>query len=418
MGVRGAVRARLGDLRSVVAIRPFAIYQTGAVAMTMGFWMQRVAVGWLMWRMTGSETWLGLTAFAELFPAIATGLIGGTLADRSGAPRVLMAGNLVLSALSAVMFALGIAGLLTPWVLLAMMATIGSVAGLIVPSRLAMASWLAPRALLPAALAVNSTAFNLSRFLGPALAGALIVVMPAEWVFVIGATGYATLAASLWRIRAVPPVIVPPPRPAGDNGGAWAVIRKMPQMPVVTGVILIQFALGTLVRPAAELFPAFAEVAFGRGAGALGLLNAALGVGSILGALALARPRPPAAALRLILVSAVVFCLTLPAFAAAPGFALALALLVVHGVAMSGANIAALAFVQIHSPPERLGRILSLYAIVFRSGPALGAFVFGLLAERAGLASAAGLFGAIGLVAVLGLGAFVRRRYRAGGLAL
>lgn len=411
--ILNAARGRLSDLRAVFAIPAFRIYQTGAILMTVGFWMQRVAVGWLIWRMTGSEAWLGLVAFAELFPSILTGLIGGALADRASAPRVMMWGNLGLLGVSLALFLLGVAGQLTPPLVLVLMFVIGAISGLILPARLSMASFLAPMALLPTALAVNSTGFNLSRFIGPALAAGVLVYGPTEWVFGCAVLGYGAFSLALYRLRRTPPQGGRKRRAEGDSGSVWAVIRAMPAAPVVFGVILIQFATGVLIRPASELFPAFAEQVFDRGAAGLGALNAAMGFGAIVGALVLTSNRAPGAALRQILISTLGFAAALIAFVATADFAAALVILVIYGAAMTSSNITALGYVQMNTPIDRLGRVLSIYALVFRAGPALGAFLFGLAAEGAGLRATGLAFGLAGVLAVAGLGAYVLRHFRA-----
>lgn len=405
-----AARGRAADFRAVFRIAPFRIYQTGAILMTVAFWMQRVAVGWLIWQMTGSEAWLGLVAFAELFPAILTGLIGGALADRSSAPQVMFWGNLSLVGVSAALLVLSLAGWLTPWVVLMLMVVIGAISGLILPARLSMATFLVPIALLPTALAVNSTGFNLSRFVGPALAAGILALGQADWVFGISVLGYGAFSFALFLIRDARPHAERAPRAQGDSGSVWAVIRALPGAPVVLGVIVLQFATGVLIRPASELFPAFAETVFHRGVTGLGFLNAALGLGAIVGALAFSRTQTPLAALRQIVGSALLFAAALLAFVATTNFTLALIMLVLHGAAMTSSNIAALGYVQINTPTERLGRVLSLYAVVFRAGPALGAFLFGLSAEGMGLGATGLIFGLAGLAAILGLGAFVINR--------
>jgi MFS family permease len=213
-----AARGRAADFRAVFRIAPFRIYQTGAILMTLGFWMQRVAVGWLIWRMTGSEAWLGLVAFAELFPAILTGLAGGGIADRSSAPVVLFWGNLALVGVSATLLALSLAGGLTPGMVLVLMVLVGGISGLILPARLSMATFLVPVTLLPTALAVNSTGFNLSRFIGPALAAGILAFGPADWVFGFSMLGYGALSLALFRIRNATPQAGRPARAVGDNG--------------------------------------------------------------------------------------------------------------------------------------------------------------------------------------------------------
>ena len=153
------------------------------------------------------------------------------------------------------------------------------------------------------------------------------------------------------------------------------------------------------------MFPAYAEVAFDSGAVGLGLLNAALGVGAILGALALSKARSGSQALRQIVITSIVFALSLLVFSVTGLFWLALLILVVHGSSMAASNIAALAYVQLEAPQDRLGRILALYTIIFRVGPATGAFAFGLTAEVTSLSLTGVAFGLLGLAATLIIGA-------------
>jgi MFS family permease len=405
-----AIRARAADFRAVFSIPAFATYQLGNVVMTTGFWMQRIAVGWVTWQLTESEAWLGLVASAELFPSILTAIWGGALADRHPAPRIMYWGQIASAAIALALALMFFAGALTPWVLVALMVGLGAVSGLLLPARLAMARYLAPPDLLPSALAVNSTGFNLSRFVGPALAAGLLVLGSAGLVFAVAAAGFLALAVALHQIRDVPPQQAPHP---ATRDGIWKITRDLRGTPLILGILVLQFAQGILIRPASELFPAYAEVAFDAGAVGLGLLNAALGVGAILGALGFSKSRGTAQALRQIVLTGAVFALSLLAFSVTGLFWLALCILLVHGASMAASNIAALAYVQLEAPQDRLGRILALYTIIFRVGPAAGAFVFGLTAEVTSLVLAGVSFGLLGLAATLVLGAKLLKQSRA-----
>lgn len=397
-----AIRARAADFRAVFAIPAFATYQLGNVIMTTGFWMQRIAVGWVTWQLTESEAWLGIVASAELFPSILTAVWGGAMADRHPAPRIMYWGQIASALVALGLASAYFADALTPWVIVALMVALGAVSGMLLPARLAMARYLAPPELLPSALAVNSTGFNLSRFVGPALAAGLLVVGSAGLVFAVAAAGFLALAVALHRIRDVPPQQAPHP---ASTDGMLTILSDLRATPVILGILALQFAQGILIRPASELFPAYAEVAFDAGALGLGLLNAALGVGAIVGALAFSKSRGTAQALRQIVTTGAVFALSLLVFSLTGLFWLALAILVVHGAAMSASNIAALAYVQLEAPQDRLGRVLALYTIIFRVGPAAGAFVFGLTAEVTSLSLTGVAFGLLGLAATLIIGA-------------
>jgi len=262
-----------------------AIYQTGNILMTVGFWMQRIAIGWVTWELTGSEFWLGLIAFAELFPSILTAVLGGQLADRHPSTWVMFCGQIASAMVSVAMAVLYAADALTPTMILWVVIFLGAVSGGILPARLAMASYLAPRDLLPTALPVNSTGFNLARFVGPAFAAGLLVIGSATTVFLCALIGFLAFAGSLYLIRNIPR--------QGDDLPANAqtvatkqVLRDVPASPIIFGVILLQLFQGILIRPASELFPAYAKNVFSGGETALGLLNAAVGLGAVAGALA------------------------------------------------------------------------------------------------------------------------------------
>ena len=395
MLIEGA-RSRVTDFRAVFGHRPFMLFAVGNTLAAIGFWMQRIAIGWTVWEITGSEAWLGLIAFAELFPSILTGILGGMLADRGSLVRLMIAGQAGIGAIALVLAVLAATDSTTPTAILIAMVALGATSGLVLPARLAMASHLAPPALLPSALAVNSTSFNLSRFVGPAIAAVVLIGAGPLAVYVIVMLCYGVFVATLIAIRAVPSQA-----PARTPGPAVATRRVMADLvatPLVFGVILAQLIQGIFMRPVSELFPAYADAVFAAGEGGLGLLNGALGIGAVIGALALSRARNTRSAMIQVFGGTAIFALTLFAFAGTTSLWLAAAILIVQGIAMSSSNIAAMAYVQTETPRERLGRVLSVYAIVFRVGPALGALGFGLTAELAGLAQTATLFAALGIL--------------------
>ena len=132
----------------------------------MGTWIQRVALGWLTWELTESGTWLGLVAFADLFPAVLIGPFGGVLADRVPRIAVIFVAQSLLLVQALVLFALTATGLITIWSVFALALFGGAVVGLNQPARLALVPSLVPRADLPTAVAINSAVFNLARFVG------------------------------------------------------------------------------------------------------------------------------------------------------------------------------------------------------------------------------------------------------------
>jgi MFS family permease len=385
--------ARWADLRACMAEPDFAAYTAGHFASNIGFWMQRIAIGWLVWTLTGSKAWLGFVAFAELFPSLLSSFIGGELADRFSRPRLFFFGTIGSTTVSFLLFWWHFNGDLDVWEVTGLMLLLGVIAGINLPPRLSMPHELVPNSLLSSALAVNTTTFNLSRLLGPAVAAPMLWLWGAEAVFFAAFLANAVFVVSLGRIawrRAAVTV-------SGPRAPLRTVLADLAREKVVVAVIVLQFAQGALVRPASEMFPAFADRVFDMGETALALLNAALGLGAIVGAFVLARPRSDRDALRTIMSTSLVLAISLGAFAVTSNLWVALLILVMHGAMMSGSNNAAMAYVQLHTPKERLGRVLAVYGIVFRVAPAIGALAFGLTAEVVGLAATTLAFAAFGL---------------------
>jgi MFS family permease len=386
--------ARWSDLKACLSEPDFGNYAAGHFASNIGFWMQRIAVGWLVWTLTGSKAWLGIVAFAELFPSLLSSFIGGELADRFSRSRLFFFGQIGSSLVSLLLFWGHWQGALDVWQITGLMVLLGVIAGINLPARLSMPHELVRNELLPSALAVNTTTFNLSRLLGPALAAPMLVIWGADGVFffafLANAVFLVTLGRIAWRRAAVM---------VGPRTPLRAIVGDLLREKVVFGVIVLQFAQGALIRPASELFPAFADRVFDLGTTALALLNAALGAGAIIGAVALAKPRDDADALRTIMTTSFVLAASLAAFALTQQLWVALLILLVHGAAMSGSNNAAMAYVQLHTPKDRLGRVLGFYGIVFRVAPAIGALAFGLTAEVLGLAATTLAFAVFGAAA-------------------
>jgi len=412
--ISNGARVRYNAAREIFSLRVFAIYQAGHLASNIGFWMQRLAVGWITWEMTGSASWLGLVAFAELFPSILTGIWGGALVDRSSSVRVMFLGTVGVALVSLSLAICEMAGLLSPWLIVLHMLLIGANTGLVMPARLAMASYLAPRSLLPAALAVNSTGFNLSRFIGPAIAAAIMVVGSVAAVLFISVLLYVSFLLCLYRLRNTPHSadramasgsFDTPAMPKVEVVPTRQVILGLITMPLILAAILIQLVQGVLLRPASELFPAFVELVFERGVSGLGMLNAALGIGAILGALIFPSAGSHRSAMCQLTIGTIAFALTLFCFSVSTWFPIVLLILVLHGAAMTFSNIVAMSFVQLNTPRNRLGRVLSVYGTVFRAGPAVGTVAFGISSDFVGLTVTGIVFALVALacIAIIGL---------------
>jgi MFS family permease len=198
-----SILAGLGNISRALAHRDFGVYVAGNSISLIGTWMQRIGVGWLGWELSHSGAVLGLVAFADLFPGVLIGPFGGALADRANRLRVIKVGQTLIMLQALALFVLTASGGINVPLLVALVLFQGAVIGFNQPARLALIPSLVPRPDLATAVAINSIVFNTARFIGPALAG-VVIVAPARSRAVCGSrSGQArpVCRASCWPPR-------------------------------------------------------------------------------------------------------------------------------------------------------------------------------------------------------------------------
>lgn len=377
MKAAGAVRRTLGN-------RNYGLYTVGNGISLVGTWVQRIAVGWLMWQMTRSEAWLGAVAFADLFPTILVGPFGGVLADRLDRMKVLKTSQRLLLVQSIALFALTAADLIAPLSLLLLTALGGIVNAVNQPARLALISSLVKTEEMATAVAINATIFNTARFVGPAAAGAIIAASGVPAAFAVNAASFAIYLATLARLQ-----LPPQPRLRGrrskmlaDIGEGIAYVAQHPGMAPLFGLMIVGCVAA---RPVAELLPGFADVVFQAGATGFAAMTSAIGIGAVAGGVWMAGRARTEGLTDLVFSGNSILGLSIVLFATSDSLAIALPALVVAGAAMVGSSIGTQTLIQLSVEPAVRGRVLSLYGLIFRGGPAVGALIAGLIAEHTGL---------------------------------
>ncbi len=378
--------ARLEPIRSALAHRDFRLFSAGNVASHVGTWVQRMSVGWLAWDLTQSGTWLGIVAFADLFPTVLLAPITGVVAERVERLRALRAVQ-ALNLVQAVLLAgFTLSGAITIEILLILVALGGTVLAFGQPVRLAIIPSLVARADLSAAIGINSLIFNGARFVGPMIAGFLILRYGVGWAFAFNAATFVVFLAMLSRIRLEHreqrALARGPRNMPGEiaDGYAYAARHKGigPMLAILTIVAIC-------ARPFMELLPGFADAVFGRGAEGLAWLTSAAGLGAMLGGLWLAQ-RGAVAGLTATTVSCIaLLAAMLIGFAATDVFWLALPCLAVAGFAMIVIGAGEQTLLQNAVDPGLRGRVMSLYGMINRGGPAVGALIMGTLSSYVGL---------------------------------
>ncbi|HEX2114878.1 MAG TPA: MFS transporter [Alphaproteobacteria bacterium] len=366
----------------------YRAFTIGNAVSLIGTWLQRVAVGWLAWQLTKSGTWLGLVAFADLFPTVVLSPLAGALADRFDRLRIVVVTQIIAMLQACGLAALVYADAMTIERLFALTVALGVANALNQPARLALIPSLVEREHLSSAVAINSIVFNSARFLGPAAAGFAIAHGGIGVAFLVNALTYVVFLVALALIRLTPMDLAPSRRGIlGDTIDGYAYATRHPGI----GPMLLLLAITSLcTRAFIELLPGFADAVFHRGAEGLAWLTAATGLGAMAGGLWMAQ-RPGIAGLtRLIVANVLLISAALIGFVATDHFLVAFVCLLVAGFSLVVNGIGAQTLVQHAAAPNMRGRVMATYGMIFRGGPAIGALVMGTLSSQVGLQLAVG----------------------------
>ena len=377
----GALAGRFDALRH----RNFRLYWTGQLISLVGTWMQSVAQGWLMHRLTNSAFWLGLLGFVQFLPTMLFSLPGGVIADHLNRRKLLLWTQSLFLIQAAILAALVTTGVLTPahperaWMLLALAGFYGIVNSLDMPTRQSFIVEMVGRESLPNAIALNSSAFNTARIIGPAVAGVLLAVVGEGGCFWLNALSYVAVIVSLARIRlpAREPGVVPRLRSTLIEGVryAWSMrpIRNLLLLLGITAGIGFQYQL---------LLPVYARVILHAGPKGFGLLVTAFGVGALFGAVRLTEKHDRRGLRANLLIGLAACGVGLAAFAWSRTLWLSLLAGALTGFGLIVYLASTNTLLQLTTEDRFRGRVMSLYTLMFAGTTPIGAIAAGAIAQR------------------------------------
>jgi MFS family permease len=374
------VTAALDRTFSSLRVPNYRRYFGGQVVSISGNWMQIVAEMWLIVQLTGSGAAVGITAGLQFLPVLLFGAWGGVLADRFDKRTLLTITQLCMALPALALWGLTAGGAIEAWMVFALVLARGSVTAIDNPARQAFVSEMVGPERIVNAVALNSVIVHSARIAGPAAAGALIALLGVAACFAVNAATFLVMIAAL---RLMDPALLQrperTPRARGQLRAALAYVRRTPAlripltMMVVAGIVSFNFQV---------LLPLLAAQTWHGTAATYATLTAAMGVGSVLGALAAgARGRVTPG---LLVGSAALFGVAELLAAAAPSLTLQALALVPLGAASVTFAAGVNSSLQLAAAPSLRGRVMSLYAIVFLGSTAIGAPLVGWLAELAG----------------------------------
>ncbi|MGH3328386.1 MAG: MFS transporter [Streptomycetales bacterium] len=353
-------------------------YFLGHALSVTGTWMQRVGQDWLVLQLTDDAIALGISTAMQFGPVLLFGAWGGLLADRVDRRRLLLFSQSAQLCLALALAALTATGAVRLWMVYVLALLLGFTTVVDNPARHAFVANLVGPSDYVNAQALNSTAHNTGRLVGPAIAGLIIASVGVAPVFVINAVSYLALITSLLRMdqATMQPAHEPPTRARGQIREGLRYVWSRPEL---RAAMLLVFVIALLGQNFRVVLPMMAKDTFHGGAQAYGYLTAMLGLGAILGALgSAARLSVPPQALG---VAAAGFGVMNLAMAMAPSLQLAYLMVAGVGIANLSFNTVARTLLQLNAERAMHGRVLALHGLVFLGTTPVGGPLLGWICE-------------------------------------
>lgn len=375
-----------------------------AVSLT-GTWMQTIAQSWLVLQLTGSATAVGLVVALQTLPILLFGPYGGVVVDRLDKRRLMIGLQSAMGVLALVLGVLTVSGSVQLWHVYVLAFLLGTVSSVENPARQTFVLELVGPDNLRNAVSLNSVLVNVSRAVGPALAGVVIATGGIAVCFLLNAVSFAAVIGSLLRLdlAALTPA-TPAPRAPGQLREGFDYVRRTPALAVP---LLTMALIGCLAYEFQVVLPIVASETFAGDASTYGFLTAAMGVGAVIGGLCMATWGRTG--LWSLAVAAAAFGLAMLATALAPSLGLALLGMGLVGAASVAFQSTGNSTLQLTSAPHMRGRVMALWAVAFLGSTPIGGPIAGLVSQhlggRAGLA-----LGAAACLVAAALTAVVARR--------
>lgn len=390
--------------------RNYRLFFLGQSVSLIGTWMQKTAVSWVIYSLTHSKFMLGVTLFATMFPSFLFSFIAGVVVDRYNKYKLLLLTQFV-SMIQAVL----LTGLIffkhySVWEILALSVFLGIINAFDVPARQSLVyEMVSDKKDLPNALALNSSMVNLSRLIGPAIAGIVIESLGDDVCFGLNALSFVAVIVSLFLMKL--PKYIPVPRTKnilGELKDGLSYIRRTPDIAFILGMLAL---ISLLVLPFSTLIPVYAKDIFHGTASTFGIIDSVIGLGAFSGAIFLASLKRGTDLRKILAVNTFVFGAGLVLFSHASYYPLALLFAAISAFGMMSQITISNTLIQTTVDPVMRGRVISVYAMAFFGMQPLGGLIIGSISQRIGVENmvlAEGIFAL--LIGFLHIGFLKNRR--------
>ncbi|MGZ8889372.1 MAG: MFS transporter [Halobacteriota archaeon] len=366
--------------------RNFALLWGGMLLSNTGTWMQIIAQSLLVLQLTqNSGVALGIISFAQASPFLIFSLVGGGVADRVDKRRLLLVTQSLQIGYAFTLGILTVTGLVQFWYIVALSVLVGITLSFDQPTRFALIPSIVPREDLSNAISLNTILFNGAAVVGPALGGALVMVIGYAGVFFVNGLSYVAVLVALLLMRLSPVISSRSESLFRAIRGGLAYIfhdRFLATLLVNFGSLLFFGSTYTI------LLALFAVTELRTTPAGLGLLYTAIGVGTIVGSLALASLGDFRRKGRLLMISSISMSLSVIAFSFLHLYWLSFSLLLVAGATQAVTSAVSITLMQLNTPRNMMGLVMSINTLVIMGIRPLGAFPIGALSAVIGVSAA------------------------------
>jgi MFS family permease len=378
LGSDRALYRRLPAMRS----RSFRLFWFGQLVSLTGTWVQSVAQQWLVLELTGSAFKLGLVTTVQFTPLLLLSLVAGAVSDRLPKRNLLLVTQVISGALAVILGVLVQTGQVRFWHVLVLAGLLGTANAFYTPARQSFVPELVDRESLANAVALNSAIFNAARVVGPAVGGLLIASIGLSLNFYLNAASYLAVIASLLLIN---------PRPPSGAAGRinlWNTMKEglvyIAAVPTVATILALVGVASFFGLNFTTLLPVYARGVLHVGSAGYGFLAAAMGLGSLVGAVSLAFFGRGGHVRRLIYTGAITFTIAEIMLSFSRVYGVSVVLLLILGVNMTLFTTTANTQILSQTPAELQGRVMSVYSLMFLGMTPFGSFLAGVVADRWG----------------------------------
>ncbi|MCL6524383.1 MAG: MFS transporter [Thermoflavifilum sp.] len=385
--------------------RNYRLFLIGQLFSLIGTWIQRMAMMWLAYQLTHSAVWLGIIGFCEQIPIFLVAPFAGVYADRWNKQKALARIESLAMLQALLLGLLTIVHVVNVWHLIGLSIFLGTVNAFEVPVRQSFVVEMVNRdkQALVNAIALNSTIFNLSRLIGPSVAGVLIATVGEAWCFFINALSYAVVVACVIAMRLIYEQFHSTEKERHvlqllQEGFRY--VWHHEQMARLLGLLAVVSFVNASIR---TLAPVFAQRILGGGAGIFGMLMSASGVGAITGALYLTNRKTLPTMLRIVSFTGITLAVGMLVFALSRVLWLSLVCMAVTGFAQMLHTATTNTLLQIFTTDDKRGRVMSFYTLSLQGTMPFGSLAAGAIAGVLSAPWAVGIMATFCLLASLWL---------------